>query len=169
MTFNANNPNGFMAPYLITIPINANGRVEGFEFSYQQSFLDHFGVNANFTLANGKQTSDVVNGDDRLVGTSKDTYNVGAYYEDDHFNARMNYTYRSAFYSGLDRQTAFSQDAIGNLSATLGYTYDKNLSAALDMMNLNNPTLKYFALNDTQPRAFYKNGRQYYLSVRLKF
>ena len=35
-------------------------------------------------------------------------------------------------------------------------------------MNLNNPTLKYYALNLDQPRAFYKNGSQYYLNFRFK-
>jgi iron complex outermembrane receptor protein len=111
----------------------------------------------------------VLNGDNRLVGLSKDTFNIGGYYEDEHFNARVDYTYRSSFYSGLDRATAFSQDSIGTVSATLGYAYDKHLSAQLDMRNLNNPVLKYYALNDTQPRAFYQNGRQFYFTVRYKF
>ena len=38
----------------------------------------------------------------------------------------------------------------------------------LDGQNLNNPTLKYYALNQDQPRAFYKNGAQYYLNFRFK-
>jgi iron complex outermembrane receptor protein len=84
------------------------------------------------------------------------------------FNARVGYTYRSAFFSGLDRSTAFSQDAIGTLSAALGYTMNDHFSITFDAMNLNNPTLKYFALNETQPRAFYKNGSQYYLNFRFK-
>ena len=35
--------------------------------------------------------------------------------------------------------------------------------------NLNDPTLKYYAANKDQPRAFYKNGVQYYFTVRAKF
>jgi len=165
-------PPGTSLPYLLTVPVNADGRVEGLELAYQQAILNNFGVDANFTLANGKQTSTVspvLHGDNRLVGLSKDTYNVGGYYEDEHFNARVSYTYRSAFYSGLDRQTAFSQDGYGTLGATVGYAYDKHLSATVDMLNLNNPTLKYFALNEQQPRAFYQNGRQFYFNVRLKY
>jgi iron complex outermembrane receptor protein len=81
----------------------------------------------------------------------------------------VSYTYRSAFYSGLDRATAFTQDGYGTLGATFGYAYDKHLSATLDMLNLNNPVLKYYALNEQQPRAFYQNGRQFYLTVRLKY
>jgi iron complex outermembrane receptor protein len=171
-TFSTVFPNGPMLPYLLTVPVNASGRVEGLELAYQQAIFNNFGLDANFTLANGKQTSTVssiLNGDNRLVGLSKDTYNVGGYYEDEHFNARISYTYRSAFYSGLDRQTAFSQDGIGTLGATVGYAYDKHLSATLDMLNLNNPILKYFALSEQQPRAFYQNGRQFYLNLRLKY
>jgi iron complex outermembrane receptor protein len=171
-TFTSQFQQGVPVPYILTVPVNASGRVEGVELAYQQAILENFGLNANFTVADGKQTSTIspiLNGDNRLVGLSKDTYNVGGYYEDAHFNARVDYTYRSSFYSGLDRQTAFSQDGIGTLGAALGYAYDKHLSLTLDMRNLNNPVLKYFALNDQQPRAFYQNGRQFYLTVRLKY
>jgi len=78
------------------------------------------------------------------------------------------YNYRSAFYSGLDRSTAFSQGAVGTWAASLGYTVNDHFSMTLDGMNLNNPTLKYYALNLDQPRAFYKNGSQYYLNFRFK-
>ena len=42
-------------------------------------------------------------------------------------------------------------------------------SFTLDGQNLNNPTLKYYALNKDQPRAFYKNGAQYYLTCERSF
>jgi iron complex outermembrane receptor protein len=103
------------------------------------------------------------------VGTSKNTYNLSAYFENRRFCARVAYTFRSAFFSGLDRNTAFSQDDIGGLAASLQYTVNDILSFTLDGQNLNNPTLKYYALNTTQPRAFYKNGAQYYFTVRAKF
>jgi iron complex outermembrane receptor protein len=78
------------------------------------------------------------------------------------------YTYRSAFYSGLDRNTAFTQDKIGTLSASLAYNISEKFAVTLDGQNLNNPTLRYYALGEYQPRAFYKNGSQYYLNVRFK-
>ena len=92
------------------------GRVEGAEFDVAAGAHRVFGVSANYTYADGKQTSNVVAGDDRLVGTSKSTFNVIGYYETGHFSARVEYNYRSAFYSGLDRLTAFSQGAIGTCS-----------------------------------------------------
>jgi iron complex outermembrane receptor protein len=84
------------------------------------------------------------------------------------FNARLSYSYRSAFYSGLDRETAFSQAATGSLSASLGYKINENFAISFDAHNLNKPTLKYFALNENQPRSIYQSGRQYYLTLRAK-
>ena len=55
------------------------------------------------------------------MGNSKNTYNVAAYLENDWLNARVAYTYRSAFFNGLDRASAQSQAAVGNLSASFGY------------------------------------------------
>jgi iron complex outermembrane recepter protein len=160
---------GAYEPYQLTVPVNAQGRVEGAEFVYQQAFTDNLGFISNYTYADGKQTSLVPpGGDDRLVGTSKNTYNLQGYFENKHFSARVAYTYRSAFYSGLDRNTAFTQDSIGTLSASLAYIISDNWTIAFDGMNLNNPELKYYALNLDQPRAFYRNGAQYYLTVRAK-
>jgi len=167
-TIDSLHPSGAVVPYQLSVPVNATGRVQGLEVAYQQALGENFGVQANYTYADGKQTSLVTNGDDRLVGTSKNTYNLSGYYEDAHFSARLTYTYRSAFFSGLDRNTAFSQDGIGNLAASLAYTLNDHLSFSLDGQNLNNATLKYYALNTDQPRAFYKNGQQYYFTVRFK-
>jgi iron complex outermembrane receptor protein len=161
---------GQLVPYDLTVPVNAQGRVTGFEFAYKQAFADHFGFEGNYTYSDGKQTDRLpASGDDRLFGTSKNTYSLSGYYENQHFSARLSYHYRSAFFSGLDRLTAFSQDSIGDLAASLVYTMNDMWSFTVDGQNLNNPTLKYFALNETQPRAFYKNGAQYYFTVRAKF
>ena len=163
-TFNQQFPQGFDADYVLTVPVNSSGSVKGFELAYEQPFGDNFGIAANYTYADGQEK-----GGGPLVGTSKNTYNISGYYENEHFNARVSYTYRSSFFSGLDRQTAFYQDSIGSLSASLGYKLNDNWSFSLDGMNLNNPELKYYALNRDQPRAFYVNGRQYYFTVHFKF
>jgi iron complex outermembrane recepter protein len=174
VTFNQTFKTATEVPYNLSVPINATGRVDGLELAYVQAFTENIGFAGNYTYADGKQTSNVqpnpdgTPGDHRLVGTSKNTYNVSAYFENKMFNARIGYTYRSAFYSGLDRSTAFTQDSIGTLSASLGYTMNEHFSVTFDAMNLNNPTLKYYALNEDQPRAFYKNGSQYYLNFRFK-
>ena len=173
-TYSSQFPTGAQVPYNLTVPINATGRVEGLELAYQQAITDNFGFAGNYTYADGKQTSNVQPTLTEAPATiawwahRRDTYNVSAYFENKMFNAQVGYTYRSAFYSGLDRSTAFTQDSIGTLSASLGYTMNEHFSIKLDGLNLNNPTLKYYALNTTQPRAFYRNGSQYYLNFFFK-
>ncbi len=163
-TFDTNNPNGANVDYLLSLPINSKGKVKGLEFAYEQPLFGNFGVNANYTYTDAKE-----NGGGALVGASKNTYNLGAYFENDLLNARVAYNHRSSFYSGLDRETAFYQAAVGDLSASLGLTVSKNLSFQIDGRNLNNPKLKYYALNTDQPRSIYENGRQYYVSMRFKY
>ena len=163
-TFNSVYPQGFDAPYVLTVPVNSSGSVKGVELSYEQPLWGNFGIAANYTYADGEE-----DGGGPLVGTSKNTYNVSGYYEDERFNVRVSYTRRSSFFSGLDRSTAFYQDSVGNLSASLGYKFDEHWSIAFDALNLNDPKLKYFALNHDQPRSFYDNGRQYYLTVHAKW
>ncbi|OYU98840.1 MAG: hypothetical protein CFE45_15005 [Burkholderiales bacterium PBB5] len=103
-----------------------------------------------------------------MVGASRHTYNLVGYYEDDRFNARLAYNFRSHFYSGLDRTTAFNQADTASLAASVGVKINEQFSISLDAMNLNNAKLKYYAQNEDQPRSIYQNGRQFYLSLRAK-
>jgi iron complex outermembrane receptor protein len=36
-------------------------------------------------------------------------------------------------------------------------------------LNLNNPKTAYYAESQERPRSIYENGRQYYLTLRMKF
>ncbi|MCP1372969.1 TonB-dependent receptor [Dyella lutea] len=152
--------------YLISVPKNVNGQVRGVELNYIQPIGDNFGVQANYTYADGHAS-----GNKPLQGTSKNTYNVSGYFENKRFNARISYTYRSQFYAGVSRTDTYFQQGIGNLAASFGVQLTDYMSLSLDAMNLNNPKLKYFTKNDVygkQPYAFYVNGRQYYLNLRFK-
>jgi iron complex outermembrane receptor protein len=164
MTYSATTPKGYLADYLLTVPVNSSGKVKGLELGYEQPVYKNFGVSANFTYTDAKEA-----GGGPLVGASRETYNLGGYYEDERFNVRVSYNHRSSFYSGLDRSTAFYQAATDNVSASFGYKVSEDLSISLDARNLNNPKLKYYALNEDQPRSIYSNGRQFYLTARMKF
>ena len=149
--------------YTISAPTNSGGKVKGIELGWQQPLPLGFGFQANYTYANAKE-----DGGQELVGASKNTYNVSAYYEDHGFGARIAYNYRSSFFVGLDRSTPQHQYNTGVLSASLSYTINKNFSVSFDALNLNDPVLKYYGANEDQPRAFYANGRQYYFGLRMK-
>lgn len=154
--------------YQVAVPVNSNGKVTGVEFAYEQPIGDNFGINANYTYADGSTSHTWEDGSNNLLGTSKNTYNVGAYFENDSFGARVGYTYRSAFLIGLKGANPYYQDDFGTLSVALSYKVNDHLSFSLDALNLNDPTYKYYQSANI-PTAFYTNGRQYYFNVRLKY
>jgi iron complex outermembrane recepter protein len=154
--------------YLVSVPINSNGEVKGFELVYEQPIGDYFGFNANYTYADGETDHTWADGSNNLVGTSQDTYNVGAYFENQMFSARVNYTYRTAFLIGLSGANPYYQDDFGTLGVSLNFKPTDWLSVSLDALNLNSPELNYYQ-SATAPTAFYNNGRQFYFNVRAKF
>ncbi len=170
LTIDANNPQGALVDYDVTIPLGSDAKVRGFELAWEQPIGDYFGAFANYTYADGSTNAKRADGtNEDMLGTSKNTYNLGGYFENEHFNARLNYTFRSSFYSGLDRSSAFYQDDVDNVSASFGYKFNENYSLALDALNLNNPKTQYYAENRDRPRSIYENGRQYYVTFRMKF
>jgi iron complex outermembrane receptor protein len=154
--------------YLVSVPVNSNGKVNGFELVYEQPIGESFGFNANYTYADGETDHTWADGSNNLVGTSKDTYNVGAYFENQKFSARAMYSYRTAFLIGLSGANPYYQDDFGTVSLALNYKPTEWLNVSLDALNLNSPTLTYYQ-SATAPTAFYNNGRQYYLNLRFKF
>lgn len=155
---------GQFETYTISAPVNANGKVKGLELAWQTPITETVGVFANYTYADAEE-----DGGADLVGASENTYNAGVYYEDDRFNARLNYSYRSDFFVGLDRSSPQYQDETDTVSASLSYRINEQLSLHLEGLNLNDPILKYYGVDESQPRAFYSNGRQYYLGFRFRF
>jgi iron complex outermembrane receptor protein len=149
--------------YSISAPTNIAAQNKGFELSYQQGLGGGFGVLANFTLTDGSAADGLP-----VVGNSKDTYNLETYYEDNAFSARLAYTYRSSFSGGLYNSFPQVMAGTGNLDASFSYKINDNLSLTFDALNLNNAVLRYYGQNTDQPIAFYSNGRQYYMGLRMK-
>ena len=156
-------PTGVPVDFSLSVPINSTGSVKGIELSYQQPLFTNFGFEGNYTYTDGMAAGHLP-----LVGCSRNTYNASVYFENDMFNAKVSYNRRSAFYSGLDRSSAYYQAATGELTASVGYTISKNFGVTLEGRNLNDPHLKYYATSN-QPRAYYDNGRQYYLTAHYTY
>ncbi|SRR5579862_537833 len=151
--------------YAITSPFNTSGTDEGIELSWQQPLWDGFGVMTNYTLADGEQADH----GGPLLGDAKHTANATLYYEQGPFSTRLAYTWRSSVLVGLDRSTQEHQASIGNLDASASYDLNDHLAVTFDVLNLDDETLKYYANTPDQPRAFYSNGRQFFLGVRAKY
>ena len=152
--------------YTVSVPVNTNGSVKGFELTWKQPIGDNFGFDANYTYADGE----TANGGP-LNGTSKNTYNLSGWFENDLFSARVSYSFREAFYAGVSRTDAFYEDDFGTVSASLNYNVTDWLTVSLDGLNLNDPVKSYYTKTavGVLPYAMYNNGRQYYLNLRFKF
>ncbi|MGK5067319.1 TonB-dependent receptor [Janthinobacterium sp. RT4P48] len=149
--------------YVIQSPTNIGARNKGVELSYQQGLWGGFGVVGNYTYTNGKADDGAA-----VVGSSRGTYNLEGYYEDERLSARLAYTYRSSFLAGLFSSSPQYVHGVGNLAASINYKIDERYSLTFDVLNLNNPVLKYYGANQDQPTALYSNGRQYYFGLRAK-
>ncbi len=149
-------------PYTISSPFNTTAQDKGFELAYEQPIWGGFGVQANYTHANGSTADGTP-----LVGMSNQTYNATGYYENKLLSVRLAYTYREHYLVGLDRSFAENQANTDSLDASVNVNLTDHISLSFDALNLTNEILKYYGNITTQPRALYDNGRQYYAGVHL--
>jgi iron complex outermembrane receptor protein len=165
------------ATYTITSPINARAKVKGLELALQLPIGKGFGVDGNLTLADshmdfGQCTAIQTTTSDSpcdMIGASKTTANGGVFFENDTFNARLSYAWRSSYLAAQDRGTPLYQDAVGQLSASFNYNISKNIVLTISGQNMNNPILKNYVFNPDQPARFYSNGAQYYAGLHIKY
>jgi iron complex outermembrane receptor protein len=156
-------PNG--ATFTITGPINGPGGTnKGIELNWQQPLGYGFGVLANYTYSDAKNR----NGGP-IDGNSKHTFNVTGYFENSLLSARLAYTFRSKFQSGIDRATPMWQDDYGQLDGSLIVHVMRHLDLTVDAQNLLNHKLYYFVGDPSIPRAYYDNGRTFWVGGKVTF
>ena len=161
--FTQQHPDG--ADFEITQPVNGQGgKNKGFEVSWQQPIWGGFGFQANYTYANAKSDDGEV-----IDGNSKNTYNLTGYFENDLISARMAYTFRSKFRSGIDRATPMWQDDFGSLDGSVTVNVTDYAAITVDAQNLLNRKLYYFVGNPSIPRAYYNNGRTFWIGGKIHF
>jgi len=158
-----NNKRGTFTDYQITSPYNTGAKNKGVELSWQHPLFDNFGFLANYTWADGK-----LDDGGELLNSSKNTYNLTGYYENERFSARLAYSYRSEYKAGVDRGASQHVDGMPSLAASVNVKLNEHLTLTFDALNLTNETIKMYAENQDRPRAFYSNGRTFYLGLRGK-
>jgi len=158
-----NNKRSAPAEYQITSPFNTSGKNKGVELSWQQPLYDNFGFLANYTWADGE-----LDDGGELLNSSKRTYNLTGYFENERFSARLAYSFRSAYKAGVDRGASQHVDDMPSLAASVNLKLTEQLTLTFDALNLTNETIKMYAENKDRPRAFYSNGRTFFLGVRGK-
>ena len=156
-----NNKRGVQTAYQITSPYNTTGKNKGVELSYQQPLSTNFGMLANYTYADGK-----LDDGGELLNSSKNTYNLTGFFENERFSARLAYNYRSGYKAGVDRGASQHVDSMPSLAASINVKLTDQLTLTFDALNLTNETIKMYAENKDRPRAFYSNGRTFYIGLR---
>ncbi len=158
-----NNKRSAPAEYQITSPFNSSGTNKGMELSWQQPLWNNFGFLVNYTWADGE-----LDDDSELLNSSKRTYNLTGYFENERFSARLAYSFRSAYKAGVDRGASQHVDDMPSLAASVNVKLSERFTLTFDALNLTNEIIKMYAENKDRPRAFYANGRTFYLGLRGK-
>ncbi|MCL1498485.1 TonB-dependent receptor [Xanthomonas nasturtii] len=152
--------------YQVTTPINvSDAKVKGVAVNYQQTFGLGFGLQANYTFAESDSSSGL-----NLPYLSRDTYNVIPYWEHGDWMVRMNYSYRSKYFTQIGRLASNDfADAYKQLDLSASYQITDYMGITFGATNLLDSTYRLFSNTRDTPTAFYKNGRGYQAQLNFKF
>lgn len=148
----------------VTRPRNgAGGEIQGSELTYQTSLWGSFGLQANYTFADG--TTDE---GQQLPFSSKHTINLTPYFDNGTINARLTYGWRSKYFREIGRNgVAVTTDEYAQLDAAFGYRLTDNIELTAQILNMLDETHYEYAGVESQPLNIYKNGRRYFAGVRF--
>ncbi|MBN6101695.1 TonB-dependent receptor [Xanthomonas sp. CFBP 8703] len=153
-------------PYSVTRPVNATGaKVKGASLNYQQAFGYGFGLQANYTYAESS-SEDGLN----LPYLSRNTYNVIPYWENGPWMVRVNYSYRSKYFTQIGRlDSNVFTDEYKQLDLTASYEINDWMSVSVSATNLLDSTYYWYNEVKYAPIGMYKNGRGYQAQLNFKF
>lgn len=137
--FNALNPDEAAAGWTVQ-ELNNGGSatIKGLELQYQQDFGNGFGAIVNYTLTDSDVGADQFSDANTVVtDSSKHAFNVSGYFENDQFNARLSYNWRSEYM--LREVGAYGNrlhEDFGSLDFSGTYFVNDNLTLNLDINNI---------------------------------
>ena len=142
---------------------------------FSETFIDFggFGVSANYTYTDAsadeqRDTNQVGSG--LVEGTSKNMLNLMAYYENDAYQARIMYNYRSDWYKGLHfNGDELFNDAFGQWDASASYNVNEYVTLTLEAVNLTDEEIVEYNTNEERIMSIYSNGRRYVAGIRVNF
>ena len=165
-----NTATGQNAIYTVTSRYGVSAKLKGAELGGEFPIGAGFGIGANALLLDGKDQDGV-----ELLGTSKRTYNLVAFYEDDKLSVRVAWNERSDYPIGfVGNGTNTLNNGVhkykgsGTLSASLNYRINSTFTLTLDGNNLNNPVRSTYFISENAPGYWHQSGRQYFLTLRAR-
>ena len=148
-------------PYTVAQPVNDKGTNKGFELAWQQPVWGGFGVDLNYTWTLGRDSNGAP-----LAGSSRHTYNAEGWYENDFLSARLTYSYRSDFLTGIVSALPQYVAGAGDVSASINWKLTDQLSLSFDAKNLTGELARQYVVRKDMPAAIYNNGKQFYLGLK---
>ena len=164
-------------------PLNGRGATtKGIELTgrtaltFLPGWLGGFGVDANYTRMSFKYAAGLeqLNSLDGTVlpypGMSRNSYNLGIWYDRDQINARLAYNYRDSYYTGatdVSGNPVFAEKT-GFLDGKFQYRYNDHLSFAIEGKNLTNEIQKTTAGDPFRLNELAWSGRRYFVSISYK-
>ena len=160
-----NQSQGRVTTYQISRPHNAGtADIKGLSIAYQQNYAYGFGLLANYTYADGNGSD----GQD-LPYNSKHQVNISPFYENGPVQLRATYTWRSEYFTGIDRGDNMYVKDSDNLDVSGTYNFTDNVSLTLAGMNLTDAEYYAYANTEALPRGVYRTGRKYMATISLSF
>ncbi|MCY7388154.1 MAG: TonB-dependent receptor, partial [Burkholderiales bacterium] len=175
--------NGSIKTYSINTSSQQGAKIKGVELVFEQPIGAGFGVQSNFSRARTK-----VDDGRPLVGASEYSANVGGYFENATFSARLVYNYRGRYVasSTAPAPTANSQSnsvingviqpvalfwaaPVSNVAFSVNYNITPDLRISFDATNLTNPARAQYRYSEEEQQKLDVSGRQYYLVMRYQF
>ena len=154
-----------MTTYQISRPFNAGSAdVKGVSVAYQQNFAYGLGLLANYTYADGQGQDGAP-----LPYNSKHQVNISPFIETGPIALRATYTWRSKYFTGIDRGDEMFVRAVNSLDLSGTYNFTDNVSLTLAGMNLTDSEYYAYANTTALPRGVYRTGRRYMATVSLSF
>lgn len=184
------NINGQQINQLRTPENGGSTTIEGIELQVQHAFDNGFGGYFNYTYtdvadAEVSSAAPVVDADGNIIGatlnttfvtfpnTSKDSYNIGVYYETDVYSARLNYNYRSEYFIASTEIGNRYRDEQTQLDAQFSWNVTDYATIKFEALNITDEIWEnYYELNTTKQRlggTQSANGRRFYVGASFKF
>lgn len=162
------NPGGTTVPQAFEVSRPRNGgsaEIKGFELAYRGDIYENFGIEASYTFADSETADASV----ALPFSSKHSFTLTPYYEDEMFSARVTYSYRSKYFREVNRATSVINDSYNQLDASLTVNVTEQIALTAQAQNLLDETQYQYVGNRDVPFAAYKNGRRFFGGVRFSY
>ncbi|MGQ8364305.1 TonB-dependent receptor [Glaciecola sp. 1036] len=182
--------NGQQINQLSTPENGGSTSLEGFEFQIQHAFENGFGGYFNYTYteiddAEIDEAAPVLDDAGNIIGatlatrtvsfprTSKNSYNIGVYYENDVYSARLNYNYRSEYFLAQAEIGDTYRDDQSQLDAQFSWHFNDNLTFKAEALNLTDEIWENYYVRSSDGARLggtqSANGRRIFVGASYSF